>query len=301
MIDAISPRHWLTRASIGLLWLAACLPYRVQMALGRRLGRLMLRFGRRRREIARTNLKLCFPAMDDNEREALLARHFESLGMGFMETALSWWGSDAKLHAMTRLEGMQHLDEALAHGHGVLLVAAHFTTLEIGARLLALTVPLHPMYRPHNNPVFERLQAASRSRHSEGAIARNDIRATVRTLRRNACVWYAPDQDFGRRQSVFVPFLGVPASTLTATSRLARMSGARVVPMTQQRLPGGAGYRVVLEPSLTRFPSGDDSEDARRINAVFEKWVRENPADYLWVHRRFKTRPEGEPPLYARS
>lgn len=300
MIDAISPRHWLTRAGLGLLWLASRLPYRAQMGMGRRLGRSMMRFGRRRREIARTNLRICFPTLEDAEREVLLERHFESLGMGFMETALSWWGDEAKLRAMTRLEGREHLDEALAHGRGVLLVAAHFTTLEIGARLLALAVPLHPMYRPHKNPVFERVQAASRSRHSAGAIARNDIRATVRTLRGNACVWYAPDQDFGRRQSVFVPFFGVPASTLTATSRLARMSGAQVVPMTQQRLPGGAGYRVLLEPALTGFPSGDDAEDARRLNAVFEKWVRENPADYLWVHRRFKTRPEGEPPLYGR-
>lgn len=298
MNQPLSTRRWPARISLGLLWLAARLPYRWQLRLGRGLGRVMLRLSKRRREIARTNFGLCFPELDDAGRNALLREHFESLGMGIMEMALSWWGSDARLKGLVRYEGMEHLERAQEAGRGVLVVAAHFTTLEIGARLLALAVPIHPMYRPHNDPLFEHVQGRSRSRHSAGAIPRHEIRTIVRTLKRNACVWYAPDQDFGNRQSVFVPFFGIPAATLTASSRLARMSGAKVVPMTQQRLPGGAGYRVVLEPALEGFPSGDESADATRLNAVFERWVRDNPADYLWVHRRFKTRPAGLPSIY---
>lgn len=297
MLQRLHPRYWPTWIALGLLRLAALLPIRLQWALGRWLGRRMLRLASRRRRIAEINLAMCFPDLDQAERGRLLARHFESLGTGFLETALSWWGGERRLGRLMQVDGLEHLEAAQSRGHGVLIVAAHFTTLEIGARLLALAVPLHPMYRPHNNPLFEQIQGRARTRQSAGAIPRGDIRATVRTLKANRAVWYAPDQDFGRRQSIFVPFMGIPAATLTATSRLAKMSGAVVVPMTQERLPGG-GYRVVLEPALDGFPSGDEEADARRLNAVFERWIRERPADYLWVHRRFKTRPEREPSPY---
>lgn len=298
MLKTLTPRHWPTWIALGLLRLGTLLPFRAQLALGRWLGRRLHRRARRRRRIAETNLRLCFPELDDDARQRLLVAHFESLGMGFMETALSWWGGARRLRRLMRVEGMEHLEAAQARGRGVLIVAAHFTTLEIGARLLALVVPMHPMYRPHNNPLFEQIQGRARTRQSAGAIRRDDIRATVRALKANRAVWYAPDQDFGPRQSVFVPFMGINAATLTATGRLARMSGAAVVPMTQERLADGGGYRVILEPALDDLPSGDDEEDARRQNAVFERWIRQRPADYLWVHRRFKTRPPGEADLY---
>lgn len=297
-LQTLHPRYWPTWTALALLRLASLLPVRAQRRVGRRLGRCMLRLAKRRRHIAETNLRLCFPDRDEAARAELLADHFESLGIGFTETALSWWASGRRLGRIMRVDGLEHLEAARSRGRGVLIVAAHFTTLEIGARLLALAVPLHPMYRPHNNPLFEQIQGRARTRQSAGAIRRGDIRATVRTLKDNRAVWYAPDQDFGRRQSVFVPFMGVPAATLTATARLAKMSGAAVVPMTQERLPGG-GFRVVLEPELEGFPSGDDEADARRLNDVFARWIRERPADYLWVHRRFKTRPAGEADLYA--
>lgn len=298
MLNTLTPRYWPTWIALGLLRLGTLLPFGTQLALGRWLGRRLHRFAGRRRRIAETNLRLCFPEMDEPARRRLLLAHFESLGMGFMETALSWWGGAKRLKRLMRIEGMEHLEAAQARGRGVLLVAAHFTTLEIGARLLALAVPLHPMYRPHNNPLFEQIQGRARTRQSAGAIRRDDIRATVRALKANQAVWYAPDQDFGPRQSVFVPFMGVNAATLTATGRLAKMSGAAVVPMTQERLADGSGYRVILEPPVEGLPSGDDQADARRQNAVFERWIRQRPADYLWVHRRFKTRPPGEPDFY---
>lgn len=298
MLKTLTPRYWPTWIALGLLRLGTLLPLRGQLAVGRWLGRRLHRFMHRRRRIAATNLRLCFPDLDEPARRRLLLAHFESLGMGFMETALSWWGGADRLRRLVRVEGMEHLEAAQARGRGVLIVAAHFTTLEIGARLLALTVPLHPMYRPHNNPLFERIQGRARTRQSAGAIRRDDIRATLRALKANRAVWYAPDQDFGPRQSVFVPFMGINAATLTATGRLAGMSGAAVVPMTQERLADGSGYRVILEPALEDLPSGDDEADARRQNAVFERWIHERPADYLWVHRRFKTRPEGEEGLY---
>lgn len=299
MLKTLAPRYWPTWIALGLLRLGTLLPVRAQLAVGRWLGRRLYRWARRRRRIARVNLRLCFPELDEAGRQRLLIAHFESLGMGFMETALSWWGGARRLRRLARVDGLENLEAAQARGRGVLIVAAHFTTLEIGARLLALTVPLHPMYRPHNNPLFEQIQGRARTRQSAGAIRRDDIRATVRALKANRAVWYAPDQDFGPRQSVFVPFMGINAATLTATGRLAKMSGASVVPMTQERLADGSGYRVILEPALDGLPSGDDEADASRQNAVFERWIRERPADYLWVHRRFKTRPEGEADLYG--
>lgn len=294
----LTPRYWPTWCALGLLWLATHLPYSRQLKLGRRLGGLMQALSRRRRSIAATNLRLCFPDLDTETRERLLTEHFQFLGMGFMETALSWWKDDAYLNGLVRVSGREHLDAALSLGRGVLIVAAHFTTLEIGARLLALQTPLHPVYRPHNNPAFERIQGRARSRLSAGAIPRSDFRTMVRVLRGNGCLWYAPDQDFGRKNSVFANFFDIPAATLTATSRLARLTGAAVIPMTQERLPAAGGYRLILEPALQNFPGDNETADAARLNGIIERWARARRADYLWVHRRFKTRPPGEASFY---
>jgi KDO2-lipid IV(A) lauroyltransferase len=292
-------RHGLTWVAAGLLWCIAQLPYRGQLVIGRGLGGLIRRWARDRRRIALTNLALCLPGYSENARQGLLDAHFASLGIALVETALGWWGSTRRLEGLTTINGLEHLEAALRLGRGAILLSAHFTTLEIGGRLLALHAPFHVLYRSHKNPVIERLQRSARRRHFEKAIPRDDLRGLLASLKQNRPVWYAPDQDFGRANSLFVPFFGIPAATLTATSRLARLSGAPVVPFFPRRLPDARGYELTLLPALDGFPGKDVEQDTRRIMGLIEERVRQQPEQYLWVHRRFKTRPPGEAPVYG--
>lgn len=294
----LGPRYWGTWAAIGLLRVAVFLPYSWQLGLGRVVGGLLFHLLARRRRIADRNLALCFPDWAPEARERLLRANFASLGMAFFEVALAWWASDRRAAALGRVEGLEHLEQALTRGRGAILLSAHFTTLELGARLLRLQRTFRPMYRPSRNPLWDWVMLSSRERHVERAIDRRDVRGTLRALRENEPVWYAPDQDYGREQSVFVPFFGVPAATITATARLARISGAAVIPFFQHRLEAGQGYLVTLGPPLEDFPSGDLSADAARVNRIVEERVRAHPEQYLWTHRRFKTRPPGEPRWY---
>ncbi|HQU15286.1 MAG TPA: LpxL/LpxP family Kdo(2)-lipid IV(A) lauroyl/palmitoleoyl acyltransferase [Gammaproteobacteria bacterium] len=294
------PRYWATWVGVGFMWCLAQLPYRAQLGLGRWMGRLLRPFARERRHIADVNLRLCFPELDSRPRAALIRAHFESLGIGAFETAMSWWASAEQLRPLAHIEGLEHLHGALQRGKGVLLLSAHFTTLEIGGRLLSLTAPFHVLYREHKNPVFETVMHRARRKHFERAIPREDVRAMLHSLKANMPVWYAPDQNYGGEHSVYVPFFGVPAATITATSRLARISGAPVVPFFQRRLPGGRGYQLVLHPPLEDFPSGDRVQDAARINRLIESEIQKAPEQYLWVHRRFKTQPSGKNVLYRR-
>lgn len=293
-----SPRYWPVHAGMALGWLAAQLPFRLQMLLGRGLGTLAYYLMPRRRRIARTNLGLCFPELDKAARRTLLRDHFRSLGIGVIETAMCWWSSSEQLRGLAQIDGLEHLKKALSGGHGVILLSAHFTTLEIGGRLLALETPFHVLYRRHKNAAFERVMQDARARHFEKAISRDDMRGMLKSLKANMPVWYAPDQNYGAEHSIFVSFFNIPASTITATARLARISGAQVVPFFHERLPGVEGYRLTLYPALENFPTDDEVADTQRVNDLIEAQVRRMPAQYLWAHRRFKTRPSGEAPLY---
>lgn len=293
-----SPRYWPVHIGMALGWLVAQLPFRAQMAVGRALGNLAYYLMPERRRIARTNLGLCFPECDSDARRALLREHFRSLGLGAVETAMCWWTPARKLRGLARIEGLEHLHAALDAGRGVILLSAHFTTLEIGGRLLALHAPFHVLYRRHKNAAFEAVMQRARARHFEKAIARDDMRGLLKSLKANMPVWYAPDQNYGAEHSIFVSFFGIPAATITATARLARISGARVVPFFQERLPGAGGYRLKLYPALENFPTDDEAADTQRINDLIETEIRTMPAQYLWAHRRFKTRPPGATPVY---
>jgi KDO2-lipid IV(A) lauroyltransferase len=292
------PRYWPTWLMLGLLWLVTRLPYAWQLAIGRQFGRLALHLTRRRRRIAEVNIELCFPEQPDAERRRRLSEHFESLGIGLIEFALAWWGTAAKLAPLATIRGLEHLHSALEAGNGVLLLSAHFTTLEIGGRLLAAHTPFHVLYREHKHPVLEQVMGRARTRLYERAIPRNDMRGLLNSLKENRAVWFAPDQDHGETGSVFVPFFGIPAATLTTTSRIAAISGARVVPFFQRRLPGHRGYELELLPALEDFPGEDVTRDTARIMHLIETRVRQQPEQYLWAHRRFKTRPAGAAPVY---
>ena len=283
---------------LGMLWCVTRLPYSAQMWTGAGIGRLALLFAQRRRKIAKTNLELCFPELPEKQRLVLLRAHFDSLGKGFIEMALSWWGREKHLRNLSSIRGIEHLQDASQHGNGVILLSAHFTTLEIGGRLLAMQAPFHVLYRTHKNALFEHIMHRARVCLFDKAIARNDMRALIASLKAGKTVWYAPDQNHGGTHSIFVPFFGIPASTITSTSRIAAISGAAVVPFFQRRLPGNRGYELTLYPALNHFPGDSVEADTVRISQLIENQIRKMPEQYLWVHRRFKTRPEGEPYPY---
>ncbi len=282
-----------------LMWIMTRLPYRSALRLGTQLGRWARHLAYARRHVVQVNLRLCFPELDAAARARLLADHFAALGMGLVETAYAWWGGVKHLQRRAAIAGLEHLHAAHARGRGVILLSAHFTTLEIAGRLLALQAPFHVVYREHKNPLFEAVMRRARTRHFERAIKRDDIRAIRQSLKQGAAVWFAPDQNFGGPQSLYVPFFGVPAATITTTARLARLSGAAVVPFFACRCDDGR-YGLRLLPALSDFPSGDDPHDARRINRLVEQAIRACPEQYLWVHRRFKTHPQGKNYLYRR-
>ena len=287
------------RAIVALLRILAWCPARWRAGAAGSIGAVWRRTARRRRRIAGANLAYCFPELDAAQRDALVAGHFQSLGFALLEVALAWYADPALLRDLVRVDGREHLEAALARGRGALLLAGHFTTLEIGAARLGIDAPVDGVYRPHADPSMERASRDGRQRFGGRLLDRTDVRGMLRRLRANRAVWYAPDQDPGPRNGVFAPFFGRPAATVTATARIARASGAPVLPFRVERSAGGRAYRVVIEPALTGFPSGDVHADAAQVNAVIERWARARPEQYLWVHRRFKTRPPGEPDVYG--
>ncbi|CAK0753685.1 Lipid A biosynthesis lauroyltransferase [Gammaproteobacteria bacterium] len=298
LADFSAPRYWPTWMGLGVTRLAVALPHKTRLALGAWLGKTSGQWVASRRQTVETNLALCFPALDEQERKQLARRHLESLGMGMIETAMSWWLDDGTLRPLAVLEGEEHLQAAREKGRGVILFTGHFTSLELAGHLLGIHFPLHVMYRPLRNPLADAVVLRARCQRSPGVYARDDIRAMVRGLEQGATVWYAMDQDQGGARVVFAPFFGVPTATLTTTSRLAKITGAAVVPYWPARLPNGH-YRIRIFPALENFP-GDPDQDAARLNALLEEWIREVPEQYLWVHRRFKTRPPGVPDPYKR-
>ncbi len=298
----LHPRFWLLWLGLGLLWLVVQLPYPVLMRLGHVLGALMYRVVGSRRHIAARNLELCFPQLSTEQREELLKANFASTGIAFFEMAMSWWWPRQRLARLAHIEGLENLREVQAQGQGAILMALHFTTLEIGAALLGQVQTIDGMYREHKNPLFDFIQRRGRERHNldASAIEREDIRAMLKVLRAGRAIWYAPDQDYGPKQSIFVPLFGVPAATVTATTKFARLGKARVVPFTQERLADGSGYRLVIHPPLEDFPGESEEADCLRINQWIETAVSACPEQYLWAHRRFKTRPQGSPKLYRK-
>lgn len=294
-----APRYWLTWISLGLLRIACWLPHRAVLATGRIIGRIAYRIAHQRRRIVKRNLRLCYPDLREAERVALAKRHFEALGMSLMEMGLGRWASDDRLARLTTIEGVEHVLKAVNAGRGVILLSAHFTTLEISGRVLKLHIPpFDAVYRKNRNEFITEILRTGRERSAAKTIEKSDIKSMVRSLRQGRVVWYAPDQSFSRKGAEVVPFFGVPSMHATATSTLARLGDAVAIPYFPQRLPDGRYVLRILEP-LDNFPSGDLVEDTRQYVRVLEEHIRRCPEQYFWLHRKFKNLPETFPDYYA--
>lgn len=291
----LSPRDWPTWIGIGCMALLARLPWALQRILGRGLGAVMRMLMAERRRVAWRNLELCFPELDDAARTRLLHANFAAMGIGVFEFARAWWGSVDPLRRGTTVEGLEHMQAAREGGRGVIVVSGHFSTLEVCGRLMCDHVPLAGMYRPHAQPAMEWAVRRGRARYAAAMFPKQDVRAAVRHLKRGGLLWYAPDQDPSRGDAVYVPFFGHPAHSLTSTHALARMSGAAVLLFAHVRRDDGS-YALSLTPAFEGFPSDDAHADTARVMAGIETMVRAAPAQYLWIHRRFKRQPDGRSP-----
>ncbi len=296
--DYLHPKFWPMWILLGLLRLASLFPYRYQLKFGRILGNLLKHLSRKRQHIVDTNLKKCLPEKTPEERQQIKDRCYQNLGISMLEMAMGWWWKDEQLKPLVEVIGLENIENCLKNNQGVILLTGHFTSLEIAGRLLSYHTPFQVMYRTQRNRLFDSLLYTKRNELYEAVISRKHTLKLIKGIKKGIPTWYAPDQDFGRERNVFAPFFGIPTATITASARLAKSSGAAVLPYYPERKADGSGYLLRIEPPLENFPSGDDLADATAINASIEKFVRKHPDQYMWVHKRFKTRPPGEAAFY---
>ncbi len=294
-----APRFWPVWIGMGLLRVVCMLPHRMALGIGSLIGRLAHAAGGSRRAIVRRNIELCFPDLSASERDALALDHFKALGMALIEMGLGRWASDRHLRSITTLTGVEHVNSALESGRGVIMLAAHFTTLEVSGRVLAKAIPpFDAVFRKNRSEFMTELQRTGREVSADATIEKRDIKKMVRSLRDGRAVWYAPDQSYNRKGSEVVEFFGVPAMHTTATSTLARLGKAVVVPFFPRRLEDGR-YELLLLPAFDDFPGDDPVADTRRYLEALETHVRSCPEQYFWIHRKFKDLPTGYPDYYA--
>jgi KDO2-lipid IV(A) lauroyltransferase len=299
-LEFLRPAYWPTWVGLGALRSLELLPFPAQRCVGAALGRLIRHLPLAYVRIARRNIELCLPRWPVTERETLLEEHCRSLGVGLCETATTWWSSTARVKRSADIQGAQHLTAALARGRGAILIGGHFTTIEIATRILGTVVPLNVVFRAPKNALLAHTMRSSFARHGR-PIPHTDIRAMIRALKNNEAVWYAPDQSYRNKGAAMVDFFGLPAATTTATSRLARISGAAVLTYFPERLPGNGGYRVTIGPPFADFPGATLVADAERFHKLLEAHILKVPAQYLWMHRRFKGLSTDYPDYYGRD
>ena len=283
---------------MGFAWLITRLPISWIFAIGRGIGNLLYRVARPRRLVTETNIARCFPELSAAEQTDMVRRIFQQVSIGTLELMIPWLNPKRDLSARISVHGREHLEAAEAQGRGVILVGAHYAVMDVISQELAACGGIDVMYRFNKNSVWEWLQVSGRSRYFDGVIEREDTRLTVRRLKKGRVIWYAADQDYGLKHSEFAPFFGVQAATIVATSRFARMNNSPVLLLRQTRDNANQRWDLTFSPVIENFPSDDDAADAVRMNALLEAEIRHFPDQYLWLHKRFKTRPPGEQPFY---
>jgi Kdo2-lipid IVA lauroyltransferase/acyltransferase len=294
----IHPRYWPTWLGLGSLYGITQLPYLTQLKLGKFLGRCAYYLLKRFRHIAEVNLSLCFPKLSAQERKVLLHKQFESLGMGLVESAMAWWMPSRKLVALLHIDGLEHLHQAMEKKKGVIILSGHFTSLDLCGRLFSNIFPLHVVYREQKNKVIDKLLKQHRNFKLMQPIHRHAVRQIIRVLRKNGAIWYAADQDYGAAHSVFSPFFNIPAASITTPSRYAQQTQAEVLTLFYCRLPNGQGYQITINPVLKDYAQLSAAEATLIFNKLLEAAIKAHPEQYLWIHRRFKTRPLGEASFY---
>jgi KDO2-lipid IV(A) lauroyltransferase len=288
----------LTRFALAILWFLHLLPLRALAPLGGLAGLLGYALISERRRVTLTNLRLCFPHWSESDRRSLARRHFRALGRATIEHGILWWSSKERVERLVRIEGEEHW--RAVRDRPVIWLAPHFVGLDMGGVRISVEHRAVSVYSRQKDPAFDAILYHGRTRFvmPELVSRQEGMRPVVKAMRAGLPFYYLPDMDFGERDSVFVPFFGVPAATITGLARLARLVGAVVVPAVTRQLPGGAGYVLRFYPAWQDFPGDDVTQDARRMNAFIEERVLEMPEQYLWLHKRFKTRPPGQPRFY---
>jgi KDO2-lipid IV(A) lauroyltransferase len=291
----LSPKYWPTWLGLGLLALITFLPGRLRLFCGSVIGRALYLIAKERRYIVATNIRLCFPELNQAEQDKLVKDCFMENGRGLVETLVGWFRNPKHFQHMLRFLNREVIDTALAKGKGVVLLGAHYTTLDFSANLVSLQIPFAVTYRPHKNALFDAFMLRGRLKNTNGVFDRFDIRGTIRHLKKNNIIWYAPDQDYGEDHAVYAPFFGHPAATITAANRLTRFNNSPILLVRHHRNDEAKKYEVEFYPFPEDYPGDDDVADATYMNQQLEKVIRLYPAQYMWTHKRFKTQTGGKP------
>lgn len=292
----VGPKYWFTWFAMGIAYLLSFLPWRVQQKMGGIIGLVIYKLAPKRRHICDINLKICYPDMSNEQRKALIKEHFISTGKGLFETFTAWFQPTSKLSSRAVFNSQDVIDKVLAKGRGCVLISGHFSSLDICGSFVAQHVDVHPIYKRQNNPVFNWIMEQQRKKVFTKTIERSDMREVLKSLKQNKTVWYAIDQDYGRRYSVFAPFFGKQCATISHIGRVAKMTNAPVIFYDYGRTSNGYEYRFT---EIEGYPADDDVENATRINKLMEQVIEPKKEQYLWSHRRFKTQPnEGDPSPY---
>ena len=302
-LSLLHPRNWGVWLGFGLLAiLVNILPHRLLLSLGRSLGKLGMRYGKKRVHVAQRNLELAFPEKTPEEIQHIVEENFKNTGMALIETGITWFWPTWRFKKLIVEKDLGALREKAKEGKGVLLCCVHALNLEITARAFAvLGVAGYGAFRPHNNPAYNFIQYWGRTHNGNKLIDRKDVKKMIRVLCSGERLFYLPDHDYGRKKSVFVPFFGIETNTITTVSRLASITGADVCLMTTTLKDDDSGYLCKISAPLKDFPTGDHKEDTARLNRYFEDEIRLRPAEYYWVHKRFKNRPNQEANPYNPS
>ena len=272
------------------------IPFNFQVLIGKTIGKLLYPFMHKLRSTAYSNISHCFPDKKQNQVNLLVKRHFEAIGVSFFETANAYYGSDKKIKKLLTITNENFFQDALKEEGGIILLCSHFMPLMLGSRALLINHTIANIYRPQNNKLFDRIMVKGYKKNGAVMIKSTDTRSIIKAINNSLPIWYAPDQDLGKNNSVFAPFFGIQTATASATARLAKNNNTRVIPYSFIRT--NKGYTMSFEKPIANYPSNDPIQDATIVNQILEKQIVKSPEQYLWIHRRFKTRPNDEKNFY---